>query len=373
MSKKIVFTVTNDLVYDQRMQKISRSMVGAGYTVQLIGRQRKASPPLSNEPYQQTRLTCFFNKGKLFYLEYNLRLFIYLLFTKFDAACAIDLDTIIPIYYAGKIKGAKLAYDAHEYFTEVPEVIRRPSVQKVWKWVERTYVPKFNLIYTVSPTLATMFAAQYHKPVEVIMNVPVNGIQMTDNGTQTLVSRPSSLAPYLLYQGALNEGRGLEHLIEAMQQINCKLLLAGEGDLSAQLRAQVKQLKLEDKVEFLGYIKPEHLKQITAQAYIGINLLENKGLSYYYSLSNKFFDYIHASVPQVCIGFPEYKTLNDTYNVAVLTQSCAVNEIKQAVERLLTDNDLYLSLQKNCEVCSRKLNWQVEEKKLIRLYGQLFG
>lgn len=364
--KKIVFTVTNDLVFDQRMQKICRSMVSAGYTVQLIGRQRKASPPLSLEPYQQTRLTCFFNKGKLFYLEYNLRLFIHLLFTKFHAACAIDLDTIMPIYYAGKLKGAKLAYDAHEYFTEVPEVIRRPAVQKIWQWVERTYVPKFNLIYTVSPTLAKMFAAQYHKPVQVIMNVPVLNPQPTNN-TQPTTNN------YLLYQGALNEGRGLEHLIEAMQQINCKLLLAGEGDLSAQLRTQVKQLKLEHKIEFLGYVKPADLKQITAQACVGINLLENKGLSYYYSLSNKFFDYIHAYVPQVCIGFPEYKTLNDTYNVALLTQSCAVNEIKEAIERLLNDNDLYLILQKNCEVCSQGLNWQVEEKKLKGLYEQLFG
>lgn len=364
MSKKIIFTVTNDLTYDQRMQKICRSMVGAGYAVELVGRELSKSKPLTPEPYEQTRLSSFFNKGKLFYIEYNIRLFIYLLFTRFDAACAIDLDTIVPVYHAGKLKGVKLAYDAHEYFTEVPEVIRRPKVQQVWQWVERKYVPKFDLIYTVSPTLAKLFAEHYSKQVGIIMNVPTLK-EATDN------SQPTT-GNYLLYQGALNEGRGLEHLIEAMQHIDSKLKLAGEGDLSNELRALVKQLHLENKVEFLGYVKPADLRQITANALIGINLLENKGLSYYYSLSNKFFDYIHASVPQVCIGFPEYKALNEKYNVALLTQDCSQYEIKAAIERLLSDDNLYRTLQKNCEVCSRELNWQAEEKKLSAYYEQLF-
>lgn len=361
--KKIVFTVTNDLSYDQRMQKICRSLTKAGYSVKLVGRERKYSIPLTEEPYEQKRLKCTFDSGKLFYAEYNIRLFIYLLFTSFDAACAIDLDTIAAVYFAGKLKFAKLAYDAHEYFTEVPEVIRRPLVKRTWQWVERTFVPGFDLIYTVSDGLAKLFTQKYNKPVHVIMNVPV-----TTESTVPVV-KPEK---YILYQGALNEARGLEHLVHAMREIDCKLKLAGEGDLSQYLRELVDLHSLETKVEFLGYVPPQKLKQITAAATIGINLLENKGLSYYYSLSNKFFDYINAGVPQVCIGFPEYKLLNDKYNVALLVKSCDEDEIKQQVKRLLMDKNLYNELQKNCEVCSRQLNWQVEEVKLLGLYEQLF-
>src|SRR5688572_4439375 len=115
---KIIFAVTNDLTYDQRMQKICRSLVKAGYEVELVGRERDFSIALSEEPFQQTRLKCIFNKGKLFYVEYNLRLLFYLTFSQFEAACAIDLDTIVPVCIIGKLKGAKLVYDAHEYFTE---------------------------------------------------------------------------------------------------------------------------------------------------------------------------------------------------------------------------------------------------------------
>jgi glycosyltransferase involved in cell wall biosynthesis len=307
LNKKIILTVSNDLTYDQRMQRICRSLAGAGYEVELVGRERDSSAPLANEPFKQTRLKCWFNKGKLFYIEYNLRLISYLRSQEFDAACAIDLDTIAAVYMAGN-KTTKLIYDAHEYFTEVPEVLRRNSVRKVWQWVEETFVPRFDLAYTVSPKLAELFSIKYRKPFHVIMNAPV-----LSNSSVTRHPTPVTL----LYQGALNEGRALEHLIEAMQGINAKLLLAGQGDLSNELRALAKRLNIETKVQFLGYLKPDELRKITAQATIGINVLENKGLSYYYSLSNKFFDYIHALVPQICIDFPEYRKINDEYNRSI--------------------------------------------------------
>ena len=365
LNKKIIFTVTNDLTYDQRMQKIGRSLCHAGYVVELVGRALKTSCELSTEPYKQTRLNCIFNKGKLFYIEYNIRLFFYLLYQKMDGICAVDLDTIAPVYFAGKLKSAKLIYDAHEYFTEVPEVVNRPLVKKVWQWVEKTFVPKFELIYTVSPTLAKLFAEKYYKEVGVIMNAPVLVNYVSHTYSEQKL-------PVLVYQGALNEGRGLENLIAAMQHINGCLLIAGEGDLSDELRGLSKQLNLENKITFLGYVKPAYLTKITSEATIGINLLENKGLSYYYSLSNKFFDYIQARVPQVCIGFPEYQTLNEKYGVAVLVKDCSVTEITSAINELIYNKTLYEELQEKCDFCSLILNWQQEEKKLVAYYHELF-
>jgi glycosyltransferase involved in cell wall biosynthesis len=131
------------------------------------------------------------------------------------------------------------------------------------------------------------------------------------------------------------------------------------------------QLGLNEKVKFLGFKKPAELKKITATAYIGLNLLENKGLSYYYSLANKFSDYIHAGIPQVCIDFPEYKRLNAQYNIALLVDNLEEETIKNAIIRLMNDQELYDRLKANCLICKKELNWQVEEKKLIALYDQL--
>src|SRR5687767_14339563 len=119
--KQIVFTVTNDLTYDQRMHRICGSLATAGYDVLLIGRKLPGSLIAEKRLFRQKRINCFFNKGFLFYAEYNTRLFFYLLGKKSDAVCAIDLDTIVPCLLVSKIKGWKRVYDAHEYFTELKE------------------------------------------------------------------------------------------------------------------------------------------------------------------------------------------------------------------------------------------------------------
>ncbi|MCW3126579.1 MAG: hypothetical protein JWO03_2237 [Bacteroidetes bacterium] len=361
-ARRITLTVTNDLTYDQRMQRICTSLAGAGYDVTLVGRNRNDSKPLDRFPFKQVRLNCLFDKGKLFYLEYNLRLFFYLLFHKADIICSIDLDTIIAGYYAAMLKGAKPVYDAHEYFPEVPEVIRRPRVQKVWQWIERTYVPKMKLIYTTTQSISDVFAKVYKREIHTIRNLPLAQIE-------TSPTKPATR--YILYQGALNEGRGLEHLIEAMSGLDIELWLAGDGDITEKLKTQVRALSLESKVRFTGYVKPDELKKITAGAYIGVNLLEMKGLSYYYSLANKFLDYIQAAVPQVCIGFPEYRKINDEYNIALLVENLEKDTIKSAIQRLIADQNLYAKLKENCLVCRRELTWEREQIKLTALYDQL--
>jgi hypothetical protein len=113
VSKKIVFTVTTDLTYDQRMIRICTSLANAGYDVMLVGRKMKASLPLTVQPFKQKRLFCFFEKGKLFYAEYNIRLFFYLLFKQMDCISAIDLDSILPCYFISRIKKITRVYDAH--------------------------------------------------------------------------------------------------------------------------------------------------------------------------------------------------------------------------------------------------------------------
>ena len=355
--------MTNDLSYDQRMQRICTSLAQAGYDVTLVGRSLTASQPLERFLFYQKRLHCFFQKGKFFYIEYNLRLFFYLVFRRADIICAIDLDTIIPCFYAAQIKHAKIVYDAHELFPEVPEVVRRPSIQKIWQWVEKTFVPKMDLVYTVSESISDLFAREYERKVFTIRNLPYLSKENKANKQASY--------KYLLYQGALNEGRGIEHIITAMRFIDANLWLVGEGDITAQLKNMVDSLKLADKVHFLGYKKPQELRRITEEAYIGLNLLERKGNSYYYSLANKFLDYIQAGVPQICISFPEYKRINDQYHIAELIDDLEIDTIKSALIRLIDDKELYEKLKENTLVCRLDLNWQNEEQKLIALYGSL--
>ena len=170
---RITFTVTNGLNYDQRMIRICNSLANEGNIVKLIGVKHSDSPALEPKNYQQQRLNVLFRKGFGFYFEYNVRLFFYLLFQKTDVFCCIDLDTMLPVYFASSLKRKIKVYDAHEYFSQQKEIITRPKIYRTWHFIERTFVPKFKHGYTVSEGIAQEFLKKYHVPYEVIRNVPL--------------------------------------------------------------------------------------------------------------------------------------------------------------------------------------------------------
>ncbi|GGA82332.1 glycosyltransferase [Puia dinghuensis] len=367
MTKRLFFTVTNDLVFDQRMIRICASLARAGYAVTLVGFAGRHSPPLSEQPFHQHRLKTWFNHGKRFYIEYNLRLFFFLLRQKMDGICAIDLDTILPCYFLSRLRRIPRLYDAHELFCELQEVVSRPLVYKLWKTIERYCVPRFPNGYTVNSLIAAQLCNMYGVQYAVIRNVPPLDLAPTPPATGLPAGR------FILYQGAINEGRCFETLIPAMQSVNAPLVICGDGNFMTRAHALVRQYGLEEKILFRGRVRPEELKTITRAAFAGITLFDRRGISNYYSLANRFFDYIHAGIPQVTVNYPAYQEINNSCPIAVLIDEPGIREIAEGLNRLLDNTRLYQTLVDNCRQVRLRYNWQEEEQTLIRLYQHLFN
>ena len=346
------------------MARICTSLALNGYWVTLVGRLRKDSLELTNKPYNQKRIKCWFSKGKVFYIEFNIRLFFYLLFQKQDAFCAIDLDTILPVLWVSRLLGIPRIYDAHELFCEMKEIVERPLVYRCWKWIERAAVPHFPLGYTVCGPISMEFNRMYGVQYRVIRNLPLSAGQPTI---------PPARGSYILYQGAVNEGRSFETLIPAMRDVQLPLVICGDGNYMEKARSLVKQYGLGEKVIFTGMVLPADLVKYTRGAAIGITLFENASQSNYLSLANRFFDYIQAGVPQLCVNYPAYREINQEYEVAVLVDDLQPQTISQALNNLLGDDVLYRKLQSNCVKAAAVYNWQEEEKKLIGFYKQILN
>ena len=360
--KKLVFTVTNDLNYDQRMIRICSSLQKNGYEVLLIGRMRKSSIALNPQIFKQKRLFCYSEKGKSFYIEYNIRLFFFLLFQRMNLICAIDLDTIIPCYFISVLLRKKRVYDAHELFTEMKEVVSRPKIYAVWKKIEKIFVPKFKWGYTVNLPIKDILLENYGINYEIIRNMPLSqNIDKVERGD------------FIIYQGAVNEGRSFETIIPAFQWINKELWIYGEGNYYSKAVELVKQYNLENKVIFKGNVLPKELKLITPKAILGITLFENNGLSNYYSLANRFFDYIQSGVPQLCVKYPIYKEINSEFEVAVLIDNLTPEAIADAINTVTNDEITLNRLRQNCLKAREVYNWEQEEKKLIEFYRNIWN
>lgn len=361
--KNIYCLVTNDLNQDQRMHRICGSLQKIGYQPILIGRKKPYSPTLLSLPFAQVRLKCIFNKGFLFYAEYNLRLIKYLISHRPELVYAVDLDTIMPAVLYKKLFSAKVIFDAHEYFTEVPEIQHKPLVKKWWTWIENACVPQVDLAITVNQSLADIFSKKFNKVFTPIFNVPEKA------GNNITFSEPKN---YILYQGVLNEGRGLEVMIKTMELVpNIEFILAGEGDLSEKLRQMAQQSSASERIVFKGWQSPEALKKLTSNALLGVNILEGSSLNYYYSLANKFFDYIHAGVPSINMNFPEYKQIMARYDVGYLIEKLDEKAIANTILGALKNETELQTKRKNCSLAAAAYNWQHEESKLQNIMKQL--
>ncbi|MBK7763039.1 MAG: glycosyltransferase [Bacteroidetes bacterium] len=344
------------------MIRICSSLAQAGYDVLLVGRKKTHSPNLIEKTFKQKRLSCFFQKGKFFYLEYNIRLFMYLLFIKADVICAIDLDTILPVYFASSFRKKKRVYDAHELFCEMEEIVSRPLIFKAWKAIEKFAVPKFTHGYTIGECYAQEFKTMYEVDYKIVRNAAV----------LKPYTPIASNEKYILYQGAVNEGRSFETLIPAMQFVDAKLIICGEGNFYTQAQELVAKYQLEDKITFHGYVEPSTLVNYTRNAYIGITLFTNAGKSNYLSMANRFFDYMHACVPQLCIDFPEYRKVNSQFKIAELIPDTQVQTIALVINKMLTDSEQHQLMKQNCLQAREIYCWQEQEKTLLQFYKNLF-
>lgn len=358
---RIIFTVTNDLNYDGRMIRICNSLSNAGYNVTLVGTRFRTSAPLQQQNYKQKRIRVNVEKGFGFYFVYNLKLFFYLLFQKSDILCCIDLDTMLPVYFVSMLKRKTRVYDAHEYFSQQKEIVTRAKIYRFWHFIEKTFVPKFKNGYTVSEGIANAFRENYRMEYAVIRNMPL---------LKTLPVKAFE-SKNIIYRGSVNEGRGFEYLIPAMKSIPAKLTIFGDGNFFEEAKKLVYGNQLQDKIEFRGKILPSELDAVTANSYLGLNFVEMTGHNQYLSLANKFFDYIQNGIPQITMNFPEYKKINDEFEVAILIDNLKPESISSAANLLLRDKDLYLRLKRNCLKAREIYNWQNEQKKLLYFYEQL--
>ncbi len=357
--KKIVLTASSDLCSDQRMQRISLALESNDFEVELVGRYLGQAFDAS---YKSKQIKCFFNSGFLFYAEYNIRLLFYLMSNKFDCLCSVDLDTMLAGATVRKLKNIKWVFDAHEYYEETPELNQRRMLKKFWEWIGRTTVPGVDMAYTVSASLQNVFQKKYERTFKLIRNLPIHSIDSGYNAGSSL----------LLYQGVLNKGRGLEALILCMKELNgYKLALAGSGDIEKQLKNLVEVNNLSSQVEFYGTVLPSKLKTLTSKAVLGFNLLEGDSLNYYYSLANKYFDYMMAGVPCVTMDFPEYRTLNGQFETSVLVEDLEPRKLSKRIKELLENRSFLQKLSDNSIQAAQMLNWENESNSLVSFYKEL--
>ena len=360
-SQRVILAVINDLVGDQRIHRIATTLAEAGYSVTVVGRVLPGSLAISDRPYATHRFRLPVHSGKFFYLLFNLRLFWWLLFQPVDIITSNDLDTLLACYFAARLRRKRLVYDSHELFTEVPELIDRPATRRIWLKLEQWLVPKLRKAYTVNESLARIFSDKYGVSFAAIRNVPFARPE------------PSGLdlpGKVILYQGALNLGRGIELMIDAMKHLpGYELWIIGRGDVEATLRKQASALPV-GRVVFHGFMPLEQLHPFTAQASLGLSLEEDMGANYHFASPNKVYDYLQARIPVLVSDLPEMRAVVQTYRCGEILREAERNpeQLASRIRAILEKEDRWQNYREHARKAAAELTWEAERKKLLAVY-----
>lgn len=366
---RIVVSVSNDLVTDQRVYKVCNTLYNEGYDILLIGRKFKNSLELKR-PYKVDRFKLVFRKKIWFYAEFNIRLFFKLLFIKKDILLANDLDTLLPNYIISKIFNIKLVYDSHELFTEVPELTRRPVIRKFWLLIEKWIFPKLKNVITVNDEIARIFHQKYKVPIQVIRNI-ANRIYplIIDENLAKNVKKGSKM---LIIQGSINIDRGVEEAVEMMQYLeNFILYIIGYGDVMDNIKRMIKDLLLENKVVVIDKLPYQELTQYTRIADLGLSLDKGTNLNYELSLPNKIFDFIQCQVPIMASSRKLVAEFIESNQIGLVFDDHDPKKMAEIVNSIFQNKERYIIWKDNLQQVAKIYNWEAESQHLIEIYKNL--
>lgn len=301
----------------------------------------------------------------------HLNLLIRMVSMRADVVHAHDVNTLATAWLAAKLSGAKLVYDAHEISTSREGYA---SLRKIVAIVEKNLMPRANGTITTTEARAKFFARAYSVPRPVVLqNRPrqqglISSSRIRD---ELKLEKPW---PIVIYQGGVQQGRGLERLVKVAESVpNAYFVFIGGGRLDGALRQIAKELDITDRVHFIPTVPLADLPSYTASADIGVQPIENTCLNHYTTDSNKLFEYVQAGLPVVASDLPEIRRIINTYQLGLLVPPGDSFALSSALNDLVVNQEKRNYFAHCASAAAETLNWESQEYLLLDLYRNILG
>lgn len=283
---------------------------------------------------------------------------------------AHDVNVLPTAWLAAALSRVPLVYDAHEISTDREGYA---AFKGLVAWFERRIMPRAAGTITTTDARARFFARAYgvERPV-VLQNRPrLTAVARNDRIRQELgLSQPW---PIVLYQGGIQQGRGLTRLVEAAVSVPAAyFVFIGGGRQERELHQLRETLGLEDRVHFISTVALSELPHYTASADIGVQPIENTCLNHFTTDSNKLFEYVIAGLPVVASDMPEIRKVVRQHELGLLIAPGNTKVLADAIRALANDPSKRAMFAENARAAAQTLNWEDQEHLLISLYRRIF-
>jgi glycosyltransferase involved in cell wall biosynthesis len=262
----------------------------------------------------------------------------------------------------------KIIYDCHEYETEVQAYNGKPLLKKTAKLIEALCLRFVNEVICVTESIANEYVRDYRiKKPHLILNCPIYRKPSLDSKLLKIKFNIRNEQTLFLYQGGIVKGRGIEETIEAFKVLGESFVIVflGYGDLVELVK---KQSSMYGNIFYHESVSTDSLLNYTASADYGICFAPNICKSYYFSLSNKIFEYIQARIPMLVSPLYEFEKLVEGEGLGVVAKDETVNSIVESVQLIIKNDKAIYS--KNLERNAAIFSWENQERVLNSIYAK---
>ena len=285
-----------------------------------------------------------------------------------------DPDGLLIGYFAKLLWKSKLIYDSHELWADSIHLIGNKRILfKLGRQIEKILIKYAEGVIAVNKSILDVIKKENNiKCTAVVRNIP-HTIECVTQFTKKELGFPDCDSN-IIYVGNIERGRGIEVMIKSMERVhnNIGLVLMGKDSaFKRDMEELSKTKKLESRIRFIESVSPNQILSVCKLADVGIAPIENLCKSYYLSLPNKIFEYIHAELPVLVSDFPEMKNIVENYSVGEVFNVDEPSSIIGVINNYFDNPDKIIKYEQNCLQASKELNWDNEEKQLFNLYKKL--
>ncbi len=266
--------------------------------------------------------------------------------------------------------GGKLIYDAHEL--ESNKNGQSLIVSKSVFLIEKISWKSVDLLISVSDSILEWYKKKLgEKQTVLVLNSPqiqnesINNEKIEKNSNY--FRKLYKIAPdkkIFLYLGAFVPGRGIEQLLSIFESkiSNAHIVFMGYGKLQQIITTYADR---SSNIHIHKALPQDKFISIAASADIGVCMIEKISLSDYYSLPNKFFEYIFAGLTVLGSNFPEISKYIEKYSLGLCCEADNYS-LECTILKISTEPKIY---QKSRPY---ELSWEFQAEKLVAAYKSLF-
>lgn len=305
---------------------------------------------------------------------------------KIEALHIHDMRVAEAVFWANKKYNLPTILDLHDNMPEVMKLY--PHLQKFpgkyiispkkWKKKEEGFIAKADKVITVSQEFVHEVVQRTKIDLAKIALVP-NTIRRSfyEDATidENIIKRYESNF-VILYLGDTHLRRGLQTAIEAVHTIreqvpNIKLVIVGKNTTDTVLKQQVKELQIENLVDFEGWQDVSLFPSYIEASDVCISPL-HRNMQHDVAYANKLFQYMSFAKPLLVSDAIAQKKLILKINGGLVHKEKDVNDFSNKIIELHNNPEMRVQFGKNAEsFVKNEFSWEHTSKELLTLYDNL--